>query len=255
MQLKVQICFDPIDSYRVLLHFVAGEKTSLQIKTPDVVLMNDDVHGQCISDIRLTFITITPESRRKGCNFAIEINRSTVGQGENRFYCIDFVIKNVIATCEYQCAFSKTVEKKTVVVLGMDVHTHIHICICRLIEHHIYIISVDAMILPTSLNITTYEGMPAKLNCTVMASNKPEYYKMIWMKGNVFLSGSDYSVESTTFDNNSTNTQTYYLTIHKASPGAYTCMLISTKKKVIDAKTQHVITESEYSLRLVASLN
>ena len=165
------------------------------------------------------------------------------------------MIKNVTATCEYQCAFSKTVKNKTVIVLGMDVYTHIHICICRLIEHHIYIISVDAMILPTSLNITTYEGMPAKLNCTVMASNKPEYYKMIWMKGNVFLSGSDYSVESTTFDNNSTNTQTYYLTIHKASPGAYTCMLISTKKKVIDAKTQHVITESEYSLRLVASLN
>ena len=63
-----------------------------------------------------------------------------------------------------------------------------------------------------------------------------------------FLSGSDYSI---IFDNNSTNTQNYYLTIHKASPGAYTCMLISTKKKVIDAKTQHVITESEYFLRLV----
>ena len=58
-----------------------------------------------------------------GCNFAIEINRSTVGQGDNKFYCIDFVIKNVTATYEYQCAFSKTVKNKTVAVLGMDVHT------------------------------------------------------------------------------------------------------------------------------------
>ena len=221
---------------------------------PDKVLMNDDVHGRCISDIASPFITITTESMKDGCNFKIIMRRQTVGQGKNKSYCTNFVIKNVTATCKYQCAFSKTVEKKKVVVLGMDVYTHIHICICRLVEHHIYIISVDA-ILPTPLNIITFEGMPLKLNCIVMAKIQPEYYKLIWMKGDDFLPGSGYSVESTTFDNNSTNTQNYYLTIQKASPGDYTCVLISTTRKVIDTKTQHVVTESEDFLKLVAFLN
>ena len=78
--------FDPIVSYRVLLNFVAGEKMSLQMIIPDKVLMNDDVHGQCISDIRFPLITITRESRRNGCNFRIEMDRKTVEEGENKFY-------------------------------------------------------------------------------------------------------------------------------------------------------------------------
>ena len=65
------------------------------------------------------------------------------------------------------------------------------------------------------------------------------------MKGDAFVTGNGYSIESTQFDSN-TNTQNHYLTIHKASPGAYTCMLLSTTRKVIDTKTQHVVTESEY---------
>ena len=86
--------------------------------------------------------------------------------------------------------------------------------------------------------------MPVKLKCTVMTNIQPKYYKLIWMKENVFVTGIGYSTESTPFDNN-TNTQNHFLTIHKASPGAYTCMLISTTREVIDVQTQYVVTESK----------
>ena len=88
--------------------------------------------------------------------------------------------------------------------------------------------------------------MPVKLNCTVK-TNMESKYKLIWMKGDEFMTGNGYSIESTPFDSIN-NTQNHYLTIHKASPGDYTCMLISTASKVIDSKTQHVVTESEYTL-------
>ena len=52
------------------------------------------------------------------------------------------------------------------------------------------------------------------------------------MNGDAFVSGNGYSIESTQFDRN-TNTQSHYLTIHEATPGAYTCMLISASRKVI----------------------
>ena len=58
------------------------------------------------------------------------------------------------------------------------------------------------------------------------------------------MTGNGYSIESTKFDSN-TNTLKNYLIIHKATPGAYTCMLISTRRNEIDIKTQHVVTESE----------
>ena len=103
----------------------------------------------------------------------------------------------------------------------------------------------DAIILPTPVNITTFEDMPVKLKCTVV-TNVQSKYKLIWMKGDVFVNGNGYSIESIEFNNN-TNIQNHFLTIHKASPGAYTCMVISTTRKVIDSKTQHVVTESEYS--------
>ena len=87
--------------------------------------------------------------------------------------------------------------------------------------------------------------MPVKLNCTIIMTNVlSEYYKLIWINGDAFVSGNGYSIESTQFDRN-TNTQSHYLTIHEASPGAYTCMLISATRKVIDLKTQYVVTESE----------
>ena len=88
--------------------------------------------------------------------------------------------------------------------------------------------------------------MPVKLKCTVK-TNVQSNYKLIWMKGDEFVTGNGYSIESTQFDNN-TNTQNHFLTIHKASPGAYTCMLLSTTRKVIDSKTQHVVTESELDI-------
>ena len=89
--------------------------------------------------------------------------------------------------------------------------------------------------------------MPVKLNCTVKTDVQSKY-KLIWMKGDVFVTGNGYSIESTEFNKN-TNIQNHFLTIHKASPGAYTCIVISTTRKVIDSKTQHVVTESEYFLR------
>ena len=75
----------------------------------------------------------------------------------------------------------------------------------------------DAMILPTPSNITTFEHMPVKLKCTVM-TNAQSKYKLIWMTGDVFVTGNGYSIESTQFDNN-TSIQNHYLTIHEATPG------------------------------------
>ena len=100
------------------------------------------------------------------------------------------------------------------------------------------------MILPTPLKINTFEDMPVKLKCTVK-TNVQSKYKLIWMKEDEFVTGNGYSIQSTQFDNN-TNTQNHFLTIHKASLGTYTCMLISTTSEVIDSKSQHVVTESEY---------
>ena len=53
--------------------------------------------------------------------------------------------------------------------------------------------------------------MPVKLNCTVK-TNVQSKYKLIWMKGDAFVTGDGYSMESTQFDSN-TNTQNHYLTI------------------------------------------
>jgi len=86
-----------------------------------------------------------------------------------------------------------------------------------------------------------------KLNCTVnYKSSAQSTYKLVWMKQHAFITGDGYSFESSEF-NNKTNTQNHYLTIHRANPSAYTCKLISTNMKVIDTKTQHVVTESEHT--------
>ena len=97
--------------------------------------------------------------------------------------------------------------------------------------------------MPTPSIIKAFEGLPIKLECTVQ-TNAQLQYKMVWMKGDSFITGNGYSYESTEFDSK-TNTQNYYLTIHKASPGTYSCKLISTNMKLIEAKTQHVVTESK----------
>ena len=91
--------------------------------------------------------------------------------------------------------------------------------------------------------------MPVKLNCSVQ-TNAQSKYKLMWMKGDSFITGNGYSIGTTEFDGK-TNTQNHYLTIRRASPGAYTCKLISTNMKIIDTKTQHVVTESEHTSRNV----
>ena len=114
------------------------------------------------------------------------------------------------------------------------------------------IINIEVKILATPLNITAFEGMPVKLKCTVKTSAQLRYYKLIWMKEGLFLTSSDYSVESMQF-RNGTNIENHYLTIHKATMGAYTCTLVSTSWKVIDAKTQHIITKSEHFIYMSSS--
>ena len=140
------------------------------------------------------------------------------------------------------CAVRQSRETKTVVITGMYVRTYVYIY-----YHYVYFHSTEAIILPTPLKINTFEDMPVKLKCTVK-TNVQSKYKLIWMKEDEFVTGNGYSIESAPFDNN-INTQNHYLTIHKAAPGAYTCMLISTRKKEIDSKTQHVVTESERFLK------
>ena len=54
----------------------------------------------------------------------------------------------------------------------------------------------DAIILPTPLKINTFEDMPVKLECTVK-TNVQSKYKLIWMKGDDFVTGIGYSIEST----------------------------------------------------------
>ena len=120
----------------------------------------------------------------------------------------------------------------------------LHIYIYIYIYIYVYI---DAFILPTPSNITNFEGMPVKLNCTVnYKTSAQSKYKLVWIKERAFITGDEYSFESSEF-NSKTNTQNHYLTIHKANPGAFTCKLISTNSKVIDMKTQHVVTESKHT--------
>ena len=84
---------------------------------PDEVLMNDDIHGQCISD------KVFPRIAVITCDFTIEKHQGTFEEDRNKFYFTDFVIRNVTATCEYMCVSTK-IDKKIVVVKGMDVYTH-----------------------------------------------------------------------------------------------------------------------------------
>ena len=70
------------------------------------------------------------------------------------------------------------------------------------------LLSIDAIILSTPLNINTFEDTPVKLKCTVK-TNVQSKYKLIWMKGDVYITGNGYSIKSTEFDN-STNTQNHF---------------------------------------------
>lgn len=227
----------------LLFNFIAGVASSMQINLPDFVWKNSDLQGQCISNLFYPKIMII--SQTNGCNAIIEEQRRLVDQRTNKFYCTDFVVRNVTATCQYRCAISSLKEIKTVVVKGKYVHTYVSIHMCNSNKNYIYFI--EARVLPTPLSITTFKDIPVKLRCTVMTKTQLKYYKLIWMKGDAFVSGSGYSfdVESKQVDNDTT-IEDNYLTIHKASSGPYTCLLMSTNRDVIDSKTMNVITKSEH---------
>ena len=87
---------------------------------PEEVLMYDDLHGRCISEEASPNIRIIG----RGCNFTLKKQKSILKHGRNDFYCTDFVIKNVTATCKYLCGYTQTHEIRTVVVKGQCIHTH-----------------------------------------------------------------------------------------------------------------------------------
>ena len=86
---------------------------------PKHVSKNHDIHGQCIFDGIYWPKVIIKNRSDSECSFTIEENRTVVQQGGKELYCTDFVIRNVTATCEYQCAFSRKWVTETVVVKGM----------------------------------------------------------------------------------------------------------------------------------------
>ena len=105
----------------MLLNIIAGEMSSfkMKMKMPEHVLMNDDIHGQCVSGERWPHIVI--KANAIGCNFKIHRQRRVIGEGANKIFCTDFVIRNVTATCQYMCAFADSRVTKKVVVTGMHI--------------------------------------------------------------------------------------------------------------------------------------
>ena len=114
--------------YKLLLNFTAGEVSNLKLMMPEHVFMNDDIHGQCVSDVSAHFLIRATNAHGHRCNFKIEKQRRDIVQGTNTLHCTDFVVKNVTATCEYTCAFAGLKVKKQVAVTGM------HICVCKLLQ-------------------------------------------------------------------------------------------------------------------------
>ena len=92
--------------------------SSLKMKMPEHVLMNHDIHGQCVSnDIWPHFVI--KRANAPECDFKFKRQRRVMVQGTNEFYCTDFVVKNITATCEYMCGFGTSKLTKTVVVTGL----------------------------------------------------------------------------------------------------------------------------------------
>ena len=99
-----------------IFYFAAGEMSGLKMIMPEHVLMNHDIHGECVAGNRWPRFMI---NKAYGCGSAVETQRRVVGQGLNKSFCEDFVVKNVTATCEYMCAFNKQMSTKTVIVTGL----------------------------------------------------------------------------------------------------------------------------------------
>ena len=86
---------------------------------PELVLKNDDIRGQCISELgwpRIGIHTKNVECRA----LKIEKIRNKLEQS----FCTEFVIRNVTATCQYECIISNIQGKKSVTVAGTYVAMH-----------------------------------------------------------------------------------------------------------------------------------
>ena len=86
---------------------------------PERVLMSHDIHGLCVAGDRYPHFVIKNRANAPKCVFKVEKQQRVVVEGTNKFYCTDFEVKNVTATCEYLCAFSTSKLTKTVVVTGL----------------------------------------------------------------------------------------------------------------------------------------
>ena len=93
--------------------------SSLKMKMPEHVLMNHDIHGQCVSNDKWPHFVIKRSNAPECESFKVTRKRRVLVQGTNELYCTDFVVKNVTATCEYMCAFRNSKLTKTVVVTGL----------------------------------------------------------------------------------------------------------------------------------------
>ena len=90
----------------------------LKLIMPAHVLRNDDIHGLCISDEKSPRLMVNNKLSNPQCRYIIEKQIITVGEGTNKSFCIDFVIKNVTTTCQYTCGIGSSHDTKIVVVAG-----------------------------------------------------------------------------------------------------------------------------------------
>ena len=102
--------------YKLLFNFVAGD---ISMIIPEYVLMNHDIHGQCVSDVSPSHFWIRARDvHGHRCNFKILKQPSYIGQGTNT---PNFVIKNVTETCQYTCGYRGSTVTKQVIVTGIAI--------------------------------------------------------------------------------------------------------------------------------------
>ena len=98
--------------YKLLFNFAAS---GVSLMMPEHVFMNHDIHGRCVSHVSSHFLIKTVTTGNSCKLFKIIKQKN---EGTNTFYCTDFVIKNVTATCQYMCASGHLHATKQVVVTG-----------------------------------------------------------------------------------------------------------------------------------------
>ena len=111
--------------------------STLKMIMPQNVFMNDDMHGQCVSDVVWPHIVI---KRTNECNFKFKLRRQrkVVIRNQTVFYFTDFVVKNVTATCQYICAVGSQFRvTKTVVVSGSYTYIYVHIYIHSFVHSYV----------------------------------------------------------------------------------------------------------------------